>query len=441
MISTDKKFNPDLLNQMASAGNGRPEQDESTAIKSLILHYKSYIEKLKKELKVADGAKDKKRSDELTDDIAIAESEMEDVVGMLPNAEYKKNRKQKKPKAPKRELPQPNQNLQIDLFRQFITNYDNDVSNSLDLWDSIPKYFLTSAQVKLLRIENGLAMPAQWSYSDRENKSDVSYTVRIQPALLEVDGKTLACFPGATEELIEEVLKKFLLDQQLGIHDVSRQETWVKFSLNMIERELASRGKTRSKVEIRHSLEVMARSHLVWTKGGKAAYQGTIISELITVDRADYEADGTALWAARLPTLVSSSINNLKYRQFNYPRLMEMGDSLSRWFYKRLINRYRQASRDDPYTIHFKTVKQLSALLQQQDDRGNRKKMLSALLELETAGVISSYEAIEIKSGRQIVDVKYIITPSDKFTAEQIAANKRSTDAGYKATQAGIRLG
>ncbi|TXK95889.1 hypothetical protein BMR10_09315, partial [Methylococcaceae bacterium CS4] len=49
--------------------------------------------------------------------------------------------------------------VQMDLFSQFITNDLESVSNTVELWESIPKYFFTPAQVEKLRTPTGHADP------------------------------------------------------------------------------------------------------------------------------------------------------------------------------------------------------------------------------------------------------------------------------------------
>ena len=55
--------------------------------------------------------------------------------------------------------------LQLDLFSQFVTNDKSEVSNTVEIWESIPKYFLTPAQVKKLRTDTGHADPYEWNLS------------------------------------------------------------------------------------------------------------------------------------------------------------------------------------------------------------------------------------------------------------------------------------
>lgn len=46
--------------------------------------------------------------------------------------------------------------------------------------------------------------------------------------------------------------------------------------------------------------------------------------------------------------------------------------------------------------------------------------MITALEELKKTGTIFSYEILEIKEGRKIVDVKYTVTPIHELRYSQI---------------------
>ncbi|MEP6606068.1 MAG: hypothetical protein ABJA60_08115, partial [Nitrosospira sp.] len=91
--------------------------------------------------------------------------------------------------------------IQYDLFTLFVTNEPNSISNTVELWESIPKYFFTPKQEEKLRTVDGLAKPYKWEYSH----NGLPCTVKIQPALLEEEnGNFKAYFPSVTEELVEE---------------------------------------------------------------------------------------------------------------------------------------------------------------------------------------------------------------------------------------------
>ena len=323
--------------------------------------------------------------------------------------------------------------IQYDLFSQFLTNDPESVSNTVELWESIPKYFFTPAQVEKLRTPTGHADPYEQPYSYK----GMDCTVTIQPALIkQKSGSYKAFFPSVTEELIEEALKKILADQNYGIHDPGKSETWVKFSLYMVEKELKKRWKTRSIVEIKHAIQVMSRCNITLSKSKKEIWNGAILQDLVTVDREEYIKDSDSLHAARLPLFISHAIDKLEYRQFNIDRLMSLNTQLSRWLYKRFVHRYKQASMIDTYHFMYSNVKAESRYLEGKAERKNRKKMIDALEKLKGQGVLMSYGAQEIKEGRKIVDVKYTVTASLDFRTEQKAANaaqkKRQLALVYK---------
>ena len=324
--------------------------------------------------------------------------------------------------------------VQMDLFGQFVANDTSEVSNTVEIWESIPKYFFTKRQQEKLRTEKGLAEPYKWEYM----KDGQACTVKIQPALIEqVDESYKAFFPSVTEEMIEEALKKILTVQRHAMHDSKGLETWVKFTLRMIYKELKARGKTRSIAEIKHSIEVMSSCIITFYHGKKEIWKGAILQDLVTVGREDYIEDTDAHHVARLPLFISQSINSLEYRQFNYDRLSTCNEQLSRWIYKRLINRYRQASFMNDYHFLYSDLKN-SGLLQQSREIDNRNKVISALDELVVKGVISRYEIDVRKEGRKITEVKYLVFAASDFIGEQKAANKRFREHSLLAHKVGI---
>ncbi|GAA6168460.1 hypothetical protein [Sessilibacter corallicola] len=335
------------------------------------------------------------------------------------------------PKTPPPMLPIPS--LQYDLFSHFVTNNDSAISNTIEFWECIPKYFLTPAQIKKVTPEMGQPDPYKWSYQ-LEGKS---YTIIIQPAMLEEDdGSFKAYFPGATEELVEEALKKILSNQHFGIHDPNLRETWVRFTLSMIYRELKAKGRSRNRIQIKRAINIMARCVLTLYQGKKEIWSGSILQDLVTVDREEYLEDTQAYHQARLPLFVSHAIDRIEARQFNYERLMKCDKQLSRWIYKRLIHRYIQADYCNHYHFMYSDLKN-SGLLMQSEETSNRKKVHAALEELKQNGVLNFFEVTNVKSksGKSVCDVKYTISPSGDFIAEQKAANKRRKDNLDKASK------
>jgi len=309
--------------------------------------------------------------------------------------------------------------LQIDLFSSFVTNNPQNVSNTVELWESIPKYFFTPNLVGKLRTPTGHADPYEqpYQYMGRD------CTVTIYPALIKHRNDYKAFFPGVTEELIEEVLKKILTDQNYAIHDPDKSETWVKFSLYSVEKELMKRGKSRNIAEIKHAIEVMSLCMLTLSHGKKELWRGAILQDLVTVGKEEYKENSNALHMARLPLFISHAINKLEYRQYNIDRHMKLKTQLSRWLYKRFVHRYKQASMIDTYHFKYSTIKKESRYLECATKRHNHLKMMKALEELKASLVLMAYEAEEIKAGRKIIDITYTVTAALDFRTEQKASN------------------
>ena len=231
-------------------------------------------------------------------------------------------------------------NSRFGQFTNFLANARDSVSNSIAVWENVPKYFFTPAQVRKLRDQSGRADPFTWNYKFQ----GMDCHVVISPARIrQPDGTFLDCFPGVTEELVEEALKK-LLAQGYGTHNGHEGKTWVSFSLSMLVRELASVGRSRNIKEIKRAIEVMSESVIKVYADGEHVWTGPILSNLTKVDRAQYLKDSEAMHLAQLPVFITDAINKLEFRQFDYARLMQCDLPLSRALYKRLIHNFTYAS-------------------------------------------------------------------------------------------------
>lgn len=317
---------------------------------------------------------------------------------------------------------------QYDIFSKYVTNDLSEVSNTIEYWERIPKYFLTKDQQKRLRLDNGLANTYAYEYS-LKNKlgQEKRYKVTIQPAqIVQEDGIERAFFPSQNEECIEEVLKKIFSEQGHGVHDAKNLESWVRFSYGQIRKELYRMKRGLRYDQIKHSLTVMSKCNITVYEDNKQIFTGSILQDYYSVDRDTYRSDSEAFHYARLPALISKAVNDLKFRQFNYVNFMRCNEQLTRFIYKRLINRFTNANYINDYHFMFSDIKQSSGLLQQSRDNDNRRKVVEALKELISNKVISDYNKEERKEGKKVIDVKYIIKPHPNFVADQKAANKRA---------------
>lgn len=323
---------------------------------------------------------------------------------------------------------------QFDLFTTFFGDAQN-LSNTIELWDAIPKYAVSPRAQKKMRDQSGNLPVYEQEFLYRPTMDglpkEISCKVTIQPAHIKnPDGSYSQFYPSTDEELIEEVLKKIFTDQQFGQHTPAATESWVKFSLYMIQNELKARGKARSIDEIKKSLEILSRAVLTVQFAGqtrKMVYTNPILNDLTGVTRADYLSDPKSMWCTKLPALISKSVNELTYRQFNYGTLMSLSSQLARWFHKRLSHQYTQASLTDSYHISYSSIHRDSGLLHQSRTSANVKTVDSALEELKTAEVLMYFKKEDRRQGQKINDVIYTMLPTMTFRDEIKTANARQS--------------
>lgn len=317
---------------------------------------------------------------------------------------------------------------QFSLFSKFLGDSE-DLSNTIELWDAIPKYSVTPRQQNAVRDEKGRLTVHSYSFLYGKR----SCRIQVQPASIQMeDGSFKDFYPCADEELVEEVLRKVFADQQYGRHDAREAESWVKFSLQMIRKELKKRGKSRNVDEIKRSIEILAKTHISFyvDDDQEPLYMNPILTDVTRVTRAKFLKDPSVMWWAKLPALVSKSVNELTYRQFNYGKLMRMRSQLARWLHKRLAHNYTFAGILNPYSINFTTIQNASGLLAYARTQQNVQALEKALTELQESCVLASWDK-EVRRGthNKIQEIKYTLIPDVEFIKEMKAANARARDS------------
>lgn len=332
------------------------------------------------------------------------------------------------------------ENKQFDLFTEFFAGGSDrgEFSNTIEFWDAIPKYAVSARRQASLRTASGTLPIHKYAFKG----GDYEAQIVITPAKLEMeDGDTKEFYPSADEELVEEVLRKFLADQRYGSHEVRAEESKVRFTLSMIRAELKARGKTRSIPEIKRSLEILKKTTIEVKVKGQARldYAGNILNEVIYHSRSVYLDDPTARGVAYFPPMVSRSINELTYRQINYGTLMTLSSQLCRWLHKRLSHRYTNASTMQSHELLYSTIKRDSGLLESKNDTKNRATLEAALDELTEQAVLLGWggdskeldRKPDIRRGQRnkITDVLYRLVAHPDFAHDMRAANGRRKDA------------
>lgn len=335
-------------------------------------------------------------------------------------------------------------NNQLSLFQTFLCNTKEErmkLSNTIELWDAVPRYSISRQAMAKMRDEHGNLPLLQLEFEYRGARFSVSIQATQihekdengEPRMSK-DGRpmTIAYYPSASEELVEEALRKLAVDQESGFHDSAKFQSGVLFTLYQLREELKRQGHSRSNDEIKLSLDILSGSNIQIFESGatsktKHFARSPYLPLMAGVTRDDLKADSDAKWMVQFHPFITDSIDKLSYRQFNYHRLMSHTTQLARWLHKQLILKYTFACRSKPFEIRYTTIKRDSSML---DNYVRPRKAQEAcdfsVNELVEHGVLATLERrVEAGARGKILDVVYILMPSSDFVAEVKAANKR----------------
>ena len=326
-------------------------------------------------------------------------------------------------------------NKQLALFQTFLANsvdQRDQVSNAIDIWDSIPRYAVTKIRMNSMRTQAGFleAIEVPFNYRGR------ALTAMIHPARIAVrGGERVSFYPSAREELIEHALRKIAAQQSSGFHDSKTHRAGARFSLHQLRRELELQGHSLRYDEITQGLDILSLSaiEILATNevGDKAFARSTYLSALSGVKRKDYDADRTSKWSAQFHPLVAQAIDQVTYRQFNYQRLMQCRTQLARWLMSQLVLKYTQAALFNSFEMRYSTIRRDSALLVGYGrERDAIAAVVAAMKELQELGALEDVVRNDVRGPRKrLLDIAFTLTPTREFVKEQKAANRRAADA------------
>ncbi|SMF97753.1 hypothetical protein SAMN02949497_0008 [Methylomagnum ishizawai] len=325
---------------------------------------------------------------------------------------------------------------QIDLFRAFLCNGPAErdrLSNTFDLWDSVPRYAISRQQMAKIRKEKGFLGIRQVVFQYRGRTLEA----RIQAARI-LDDKTRTetdYYPSANEELVEDALRKIAAEQRNAFFDRKNQRSGVVFTLYALREELRKQGHARSYQEIVLSLNILSGSiiELRATDGDSPKFfaRSAYFPGISAVSRDKLEDDPQSKWIVQFHPLVTEAIDAVTYRQFNYAQMMGHRTQLARWLHKQLSLKFTFASLATSFEMRYSTIRRDSALL---DGYGQQRQAVAAVdaafAELKASGVLMLVKKNEIRSARgRIEDVVYTLSASMEFVGEMKTANKRHKNA------------
>jgi len=328
---------------------------------------------------------------------------------------------------------------QLMLFGNFVPGTDHRFSNTLELYDAIPKHVRSSNRISSQRVD-GKYLPIlerNFRYRDRTTGETHHYAVELRPARIKIpalDDDGVPClverefYPAAREELVEEALRKIATDTLSGVY--LDDQAGVQFTLSQLRRELAARRHGFTLDEIKQALQIChSTSVKVTSTDGEGISSGTIFPVLLMSSREKWlKEPGDARCYVQFHPLITQSINRLTFRQFDYDTHMLCRNQLARWLHKRLSHNYINANWDNAYTIKATTIIADSCLINNERLRDRISAIDGALQELLDEDVISKFDKELIHVGRKLTDAKFHVHPSLNFIDNMKLANKRLRD-------------
>jgi hypothetical protein len=352
------------------------------------------------------------------------------------------------------EMPRPTPahfaNQQLSLFQKFLYNTTeerNGLSNAIDLWDNVPRYSISRQAMTKSRIEGRFLEKYQTEFHHR----GCSYLVTITPARVkDLDGVDREFYPSATEELVEDALRKLAADQHHGWFDKTKPWSGVVFTLHALRQELHRRGHARSYQEIVLALDILHKSNIQITAQQQdaqtpiATTSESYLPHITVVSRGRLREDPKAKWLVRFHLLVTVSIDQLTYRQFNYHLMMSHSTQLARWLHKQLALKYTFANvRSALYETRYSTIRRDSGLLYNYTrERDAIDALHRALTELQQHQVLMEFTRKNILGPRgKLLDAIFTLRPSHAFVADIKRSNRRQADAVGEAAPKAVGLG
>lgn len=323
-------------------------------------------------------------------------------------------------KAPKRLEEYHHSKPEQLTFFELILPEEKRFSNTIELYDFIPKYVWG----KVERVNGEFLRSLERGFECRGRH----YTVRINPARIkDKDGIARDYFPSKREELIEDALRKIASEGQGVFLD---DHAGVTFSLHQLQQELKRNGHSYSKDQIKDALMVCAQTSLVVTAEGDSAMLVSNLFETLGLQtREDWEEQGQKTRAfVRFNSLVTASIKNRTFRLFNYETSMAYSNTIARQLHKRMAHHYTQASLMNPYTISLSTIIRDFGLTVYKKLPDNLRDVLKAIEEMKERDVVidcAVEKLLDAKQRNRLIDAKFTLTPHPHFSNEVIQANKK----------------
>lgn len=306
---------------------------------------------------------------------------------------------------------------QLELFVRGLEKEERDYSNTIELYDFLPKYFAINGRKKDTTLPE--VIKREFEFRGK------LYELIIIPATIQTKtGQFIKAYPGDREEIIEDVLRKIASEQLFPFLDDIPS---VKFSTSQIRNHLKAVKHSFSHAEIVQALEICVGTTLkINALDGSESYTTHMFQSLYLGKKKETRSGDQIKSVVRLNELVANSIKQNSFRRLNYVCLMSLKNSLARKIYKRLSHLYTYAQAFEPensYSMLLSTMLRDFGLTAYADVRNNIRAIKKALNELQEKEVISGYKIGKPANPQMKDDVIFTLSSGYSFGKDMKAAN------------------
>ena len=303
--------------------------------------------------------------------------------------------------------------VQLTLFE--LSPEDKDYSQSVELYDFIPKY----AWGKVKRIEGEFLRTINREFECRGRR----YLLTLMPARIETGkGSSMEYYPAQREELVEDALRKMMTERQSVMLD---GEAGISFTLYQLQKELSEKGHTYSYGELKDAIRILNGADIILKDENEKVE--TAFSPIESYGFAGEGAETKTF--VKFSPLVTHSIQAGNFRLINYDKAMSYKSVIARQLHKRMSHHYIQASLTNPYDILLTTIIRDFGLTLQRRIQYNLDEVEKAVAEMRDKNVIINCKIdkiFEMKPRQKIINAKLSIQPHPHFIDDIIKANKNA---------------
>lgn len=324
-------------------------------------------------------------------------------------ADARISRRREKPKS----FDRYGQNHPVQLtFFEILEPENRQYSNTVEIYDFLPKEYLGKAT----RVADTYLPRLEREFECRGTK----YRMKLDPARIEdKDGTVREFYPSQREEVVEDCLRKLMVDGSGVFLD---DQASVRFTLYQLQKELGDNGHTYSYTQIRESLEILTKTNIELS-----SENGDVRLIFSPIETLGIKGEGGETQTfVRFSPLVTNSIKERKFRLINYKKVMGYRSAIARKLHKRLSHFYVQASLTEKYSVLLSTLIRDFGLTQYTQMSKNLRDFEKAVEELRDSNTILNFYKEEVRADKprvKVVDYRLTIQPHPEFIGDVKKAN------------------